>query len=88
MLEAQQLGGAQIQSTQFMMQQGILKKTENPLDLAIQGEGFFPINLPDGRTALILEMASSTWMRTARSTSDGFRLAWPGRFKPRRGCAG
>lgn len=30
---------------------GDLKKTEQPLDLAIRGSGFFEVTLPDGRTA-------------------------------------
>ncbi|MBN2695420.1 flagellar basal-body rod protein FlgF [bacterium] len=29
-------------------QQGVLKKTDNPLDLAIQGDGFFKIDTPQG----------------------------------------
>ncbi|MFW5832484.1 MAG: flagellar basal-body rod protein FlgG [Pseudomonadota bacterium] len=32
-------------------EQGDLVSTSNPLDAAIQGEGFFVINLPDGREA-------------------------------------
>jgi flagellar basal-body rod protein FlgG len=31
--------------------QGNLQKTENPLDLAVDGRGFFQIQLPDGATA-------------------------------------
>ena len=31
--------------------QGSPKETENPLDLAIMGKGFFPIQLPDGNIA-------------------------------------
>jgi flagellar basal-body rod protein FlgG len=33
-------------------QQGSLRHTDNPLDVAIQGEGFIPIRLADGRRAL------------------------------------
>ncbi len=33
------------------MTQGNLLPTDKPLDVAIRGEGFFKINLPDGRTA-------------------------------------
>jgi flagellar basal-body rod protein FlgG len=32
--------------------QGALQRTDRPLDVAIQGEGFFRIKLPDGRAAL------------------------------------
>jgi len=31
--------------------QGALTKTENPLDVAINGQGFFQVTLPDGSTA-------------------------------------
>lgn len=33
-------------------EQGALRRTERPLDLAITGEGFFQVRLPDGRLAL------------------------------------
>src|SRR5262245_59795998 len=32
--------------------QGVLQRTDRPLDVAIQGEGFFRIRLADGRDAL------------------------------------
>src|SRR4051794_8235667 len=33
-------------------EQGSLKQTGNPLDVAIQGDGFLKVKLPDGRDAL------------------------------------
>ena len=33
------------------MSQGSLINTDKELDMAVRGEGFFVINLPDGRTA-------------------------------------
>lgn len=36
--------------TQMLLQQGALRTTGNPLDVAIQGEGFFAVTLPDGST--------------------------------------
>jgi flagellar basal-body rod protein FlgG len=32
--------------------QGVLQRTDRPLDVAIQGEGFLQVRLPDGRDAL------------------------------------
>src|SRR3954452_14609612 len=32
--------------------QGVLQRTDRPLDVAIQGEGFLRVRLPDGRDAL------------------------------------
>lgn len=47
-----QLGtGARTASTSRIFTQGNIQKTDNSLDLAVQGEGFFQILLPDGTTA-------------------------------------
>lgn len=47
-----QLGtGVRAVGTQKMFTQGDLKITEQPLDLAINGRGFFQIQLPDGTPA-------------------------------------
>jgi flagellar basal-body rod protein FlgG len=78
MLEGRQLGGVQVQSTQFMMQPGTLQKTENPLDLAVQGEGFFSIELLDGRTAYTRDGRFYLDAESRIVTSDGFQLAWQG----------
>lgn len=46
-----QLGtGVRPTATVRMHTQGNLQKTENPLDLAVNGQGFFQIQLPDGTT--------------------------------------
>jgi flagellar basal-body rod protein FlgG len=46
-----QLGtGVRPAATVRMHTQGNLQKTENPLDLAINGQGFFQIQMPDGTT--------------------------------------
>ncbi len=47
-----QLGlGSRPASVKKLFSQGDIKKTDNPLDLVIQGQGFFKILLPDGSTA-------------------------------------
>lgn len=43
--------GVKPASTQKIFEQGSLTATENPLDWAIEGEGFFQVTLPDGSTA-------------------------------------
>ena len=43
--------GVQLSSTFRINQQGGLKATNNTLDLAIQGSGYFQIQLPDGKNA-------------------------------------
>ena len=42
--------GVEPSSVQKIFQQGGLTTTENPLDLAIEGDGFFQISMPDGET--------------------------------------
>jgi len=43
--------GVRSGSVQKIFLQGSFRQTNNPLDLAIQGNGFFQVSLPDGRTA-------------------------------------
>ena len=43
--------GVKTVGTPRVMSQGTLLPTDKPLDVAIRGEGFFQITLPDGRTA-------------------------------------
>jgi len=38
-------------ATEVIMTQGAFNETDNTLDLAIQGSGFFPVTMPDGTTA-------------------------------------
>ncbi len=43
--------GTEANSTNFNFAQATLRETGNALDLAVQGEGFFPLQLHDGRVA-------------------------------------
>lgn len=43
--------GSRLSSVQKIFLQGSLKTTNNPLDVAVQGNGFFVLKLPDGRQA-------------------------------------
>src|SRR5579863_4987973 len=43
--------GAPVGSSAKLFTQGSLVQTDNPLDVAIQGDGFFQVTLPDGTTA-------------------------------------
>ena len=42
--------GTRVAATQRVITQGPLQTTENPLDVGIQGEGYFRVTLPDGST--------------------------------------
>lgn len=47
-----QLGvGVKTVSTERIFTQGNLLRTDNPLDIAIQGNGFFAVQMPDGSSA-------------------------------------
>jgi flagellar basal-body rod protein FlgG len=48
LLDQQIKDGTKLAGTQLLMRQGTLKATENPFDMAIQGDGFFSVTLPDG----------------------------------------
>jgi flagellar basal-body rod protein FlgG len=43
--------GTKSAATEIIMTQGDLNQTNNPLDLAIQGGGFFQVSMPDGTIA-------------------------------------
>lgn len=43
--------GSEVYDTSFDMSQGSLRQTGNPLDIAISGEGFFPVQDPDGNVS-------------------------------------
>src|SRR5277367_2852842 len=40
--------GVKIGASEKQFTQGVLQQTSNPLDLAIEGDGFFQVTLPDG----------------------------------------
>jgi len=70
--------GVQLRSTQRLTSQGALKESENPLDLAISGEGLFAVTLPDGRTAYTRD--GQFTLDAARNivTASGYPLVWEG----------
>src|SRR5271168_4704374 len=43
--------GVRTASSEIIQQQGVLNETDNPLDLTIEGQGFFQIQLPTGELA-------------------------------------
>lgn len=64
--------GVRLVSTEKLHSQGVMKTTENALDMAIDGQGFFQVLLPDGRTAYT---RNGTFGRNAEgtlTTSSGY----------------
>lgn len=68
-----QLGhGSRPVAVRHIYEQGNLQATTSPLDVAIQGDGFYQVTLPDGRTAYSRD---GSFGRTAEGqfvTSDGY----------------
>jgi len=69
--------GVKPAATQRIFTQGSLNRTENPLDLAIQGEGFFQVSLPDGSIAYTRGGAFNLSSDGTVVTSAGFPLYPP-----------
>lgn len=63
--------GTKSTSSEIIMTQGDFNQTSNPLDLAIQGAGFFQVSMPDGTIAYT---RAGNFQRTNQgtlATSDG-----------------
>ena len=61
-------------ATQKIFTQGDFQQTENPLDLTIEGDGFFQILMPDGSNAYTRDGAFKMDSTGTVVTSDGFHL--------------
>lgn len=70
-----QLGyGVKTGATSRIMSQGSLTNTDKELDLAIRGEGFFVINLPNGQTAYSRDGSFEINANGTLVTLDGFQI--------------
>jgi flagellar basal-body rod protein FlgG len=67
--------GVRIVDTQRMHSQGDMQQTGNPLDVAIQGNGFFPINMPSGEVAYTRDGAFKMNSEGKLVNSNGYALA-------------
>lgn len=66
--------GARLASVQKIFTQGDLQETQNELDLAIQGNGFFQVTLPNGERAYTRAGAFKRDAEGRIVTSDGYLL--------------
>ncbi len=78
LLNAQNKNGVQLRSTQMLMEQGSLVTSDDDLDLAIDGSGYFAVTLPDGRTAYTRNGNFSQDSTGLIVNSDGYPLVWDG----------
>jgi len=70
-----QLGtGARVVSTARILTQGNLQKTDGSLDIAVSGNGFFQIQLPDGTTGYTRDGSFQRDSQGQVVTSDGYPL--------------
>lgn len=69
--------GAKIVSTVKNFTQGNLNPTENMLDVAINGKGFFPITMPDGTTNYTRDGSFQLNSDGELVTSNGYQLEGP-----------
>ena len=70
-----QLGvGARTVATERIHQQGAMQQTQNPLDVAINGRGFFQILLPDGSTAFTRDGSFQVDSQGTLVTASGYTV--------------
>ena len=70
-----QLGtGVRPVGTSRVFSQGNLNRTENPMDLAINGHGFFQVQMPDGTTAYSRDGALRVDAQGQLVTANGYAL--------------
>jgi flagellar basal-body rod protein FlgG len=73
--------GVKITSTPRIMAQGTLTPTEKEYDLAVRGDGFFKVRLPDGRSAYTRDGSFDLDGQGQLVTSDGY-IVEPGITMP------
>lgn len=66
--------GVKLAATPRVMSQGGLQPTEKELDLAIRGEGFFQVTLPDGRTGYTRDGAFERDSEGLLVTVEGYQI--------------
>ena len=70
--------GTRVVSTQSLQTQGSLRDSENPLDWAIQGEGFFSVTLPNGDTGYTRDGRFTLDADRKLVTANGYPLVLDG----------
>ena len=66
--------GVRLSATSRIMSQGSVEATGKQLDVAIRGEGFFQITLPDGRTGYTRDGSFEIDNNGAMVTIDGYEV--------------
>jgi flagellar basal-body rod protein FlgG len=66
--------GVKIGSSEKIFTQGTLAQSDNPLDIAIEGDGFFQVTLPDGTAAYTRDGSFKRDANGSVVTADGYFL--------------
>ena len=66
--------GVRVVATDRQFAQGNLQQTQNPLDLAVNGRGFFQVTLPDGTTAYTRDGGFQVDSQGQLVTASGFAV--------------
>ena len=66
--------GVKIGASEKIFTQGVLMQSSNPLDVAIEGDGFFQVTLPDGTTAYTRDGSFKRDANGSIVTADGHFL--------------
>lgn len=78
MLDEYGLSGVEIGTTQRMMAQGSLQNSDDPLDLAIQGTGFFAVQIDADQVGYTRDGQFSLDEDGVIVDSNGYPLIWDG----------
>lgn len=78
MLTEQVLEGMQMSSSQILMSQGRLRTTDNPLDLAVEGEGFFALQISEDQIGYSRDGQLYVDADNQFVNADGYPLIWDG----------
>lgn len=78
LLSLQNRNGDMLRSTQIITRQGSIVSSGRSLDWAIEGEGFFQVELPDGATGYTRD--GQFFLDSERNlvNASGYRLVWDG----------
>ena len=72
--------GVKLTSTQRIMTQGNMQDSSSPYHLAIQGEGFFAVTLPNDETAYTRDGRFGLDAKRQMVNADGYPLVWKGQL--------
>ncbi len=81
-LQQQSKEGTQLVSTQMLNTQGAMRDSTNPYDLAIQGEGFFSVTMPDGKVGYTRDGQFGLDASNNLVSASGYPLVWSGKILP------